>query len=177
MNDIDQNDQQKPLASDAQPPVATDEVSARVAELEQNYMGATNATAASGESQAFGEQLPVENAQLQPVGMNTALQSADVIREQDKIMLVLAYIFPFVPFFTVSDSDYVKWHAKQGMALLITCVVGIIAISFIPLIGCVASPLFCIAVSIACIKGIIEALKPARWEIPLVAKVSQKLFG
>ncbi len=168
MNDIDQNDQQKPLASDAQPPVAMDEVSARVAELEQNYMGAPALQA----PQAIDEE-PLAGLQIQ----STALQSADVIREQDKIMLVLAYIFPFVPFFTVSDSDYVKWHAKQGMALLITCVVGIIAISFIPLIGCVASPLFCIAVSIACIKGIIEALKPARWEIPLVAKVSQKLFG
>lgn len=178
MNDIDQNDPNKPLPSDEQLPAAMDEVSARVASLQQEYMDAPAPTVPMVERQAFDDgQMPAESAQLQPTGASTAIQSADVIRDQDKIMLVLAYLFPFVPFFTVNDSDYVKWHARQGMGLLITCVVGSIVLGFLPVIGCLALPLFGIAICIACIKGIIEALKPARWEIPLVAKVSQKLFG
>ena len=178
MNDLDQNnDNGQPATPSAAP--ATDDLSARIDALKQEYVEAPTATAepAAPASSAFESPLPAGGGQLEPIAVDTALAGADVIREQDKIMLVLAYLFPFVPFFTVKDSAYVKWHASQGLALWVTCVVGSIILGIIPLIGCVASPLFGIAVMIACIKGIIEALKPARWEIPIVGSVAKKLFG
>lgn len=178
MNDIHQDDPNNPAPNGAPPAAPEDDVSARVAALQQEFNIDVPAPAAPVvESRPFDNQPPAEDAALQPVSANSALQGADVIRDQDKIMLVLAYVFPFVPFFTVSDSDYVKWHAKQGMGLLITCFVGSIVLSFLPVIGCLAVPLFGVAICVACVKGIIEALKPARWEIPVVSSLTKKLFG
>ena len=44
---------------------------------------------------------------------------ADVVREQDKLMLVFSYLslLALVPLLTVNDSDYVRWHAKNGLVL------------------------------------------------------------
>lgn len=40
----------------------------------------------------------------------------DTIRDNDKIMLVLCYLglLALIPLFTVKDSDYVHWHARQA---------------------------------------------------------------
>ncbi|MDR0964995.1 MAG: DUF4870 domain-containing protein [Myxococcales bacterium] len=115
----------------------------------------------------------------------TALQPQDVIREQDKIMLILAYAFPFIPFFTVKDSEYVQWHAKQGMALwisvvglsivlgIISCPLAFIGIGFLTSI---LIPVLGIAATIAGVMAILEALKPNRWKIPVVEQISAKLF-
>ena len=170
MNDIEQNDPKLAESGEALVPDTTsnDDVNARVTALQEEM----------GQQGASPEPAPMESpavdAQIAPVA--EASLSADVIRDEDKIMLILAYILPFIPFFTVKDSDYVKWHANQGMALLITCIVGSIVIGFIPVIGCIAAPLFSILITVACVMGIVNALKPARWEIPLVASVSKKLF-
>lgn len=171
MNDLDQKD--LPSTDGSNAPKA-DDIKPRVDAMPQEYL---DASTASEQHASFEGQISSESSQLQPTGASVAIQSADIIREQDKIQLILSYLFPFVPFFTVKDSDYVQWHAKQGLALWITCVAGSILLGVIPLIGCFAAPLFGIAVTIACIKGLLEAFKPARWEIPLVSSIAQKLFG
>ena len=45
----------------------------------------------------------------------------DTVREQDKVQLILAYlgILSLIPMLTVKDSEFVKWHAKQGLVLFI----------------------------------------------------------
>lgn len=54
-----------------------------------------------------------KQAQILSVG------GTDTVREQDKIMLVLSYlgVLALIPLLTVKDSDFVKWHAKQGLIL------------------------------------------------------------
>lgn len=108
--------------------------------------------------------------------------SGDVVRDQDKIMLVLAYlgIFALIPLLTVKDSDYVRWHAKQGLALM-ACWFGVAVaasiISFIPVIGWVIGVLSCVvhlgflALSIM---GIVKAFEPRRWAIPVVSTIAAK---
>ena len=62
---------------------------------------------------------------------------ADTVREQDKIMLVLAYLpclLCLIPLLTVKDSPFVTWHAKQGL-VLIWARSGSSIIGFIPLSG------------------------------------------
>lgn len=172
MNDIDQNDPKLDANGGGIVPdtPSNDDVIARVTALQEELGQGASPEPAPMDA-------PAVDAQIAPVAESSL--SADVIRDEDKIMLILAYILPFIPFFTVKDSDYVKWHANQGMALLITCIVcivGSIVIGFIPVIGCIAAPLFSVLITVACVMGIINALKPARWEIPLVASVSKKLF-
>lgn len=136
MNDIDENG--NPIA----PPAATDEPKA-----------------------SFEDQLPADNAGIAPVSADNAIHGgADVIREQDKIMLILAYLFPIVPFLTVKDSEYVTWHARQGLVNWI--------LSIIISCTCIGA-IFCIYV---CVKGIIESLKPNRWEAPLVSNITKAIF-
>ena len=114
---------------------------------------------------SFEEQLPADNAGIAPVSADTAIHGgADVIREQDKIMLILAYLFPIVPFLTVKDSEYVTWHARQGLVNWI--------LSILISATCIGA-IFCLYV---CIKGIIEALKPNRWEAPLVSNITNAIF-
>jgi len=105
--------------------------------------------------------------------------SGDVIREQDKIMLVLAYlgIFCLFPLLTVKDSEYVKWHAKQGLALMIVwvgwAIVGLI-LNLIPVLGTCVYLLGYVALLALSVMGIVKALGPARWKIPLVSAIAEK---
>lgn len=128
-----------------------------------------NAPAAADTPKAsFEPQLPADNAGIAPVSADTAIHGgADVIREQDKIMLILAYLFPFVPFFTVKDSEYVMWHARQGLVLW--------GLSFVLSLFCITIPLAFVCCGFA-IKGLLEALKPNRWEAPCAYAIVQKIW-
>ena len=114
---------------------------------------------------------PTNNPQqIQSVG-----GAQDTVREQDKIMLVLAYLFPLslIPLLTVKDSDFVKWHAKQGTALGAIAMVFHILIGatvILALLGCLTGP----AVLVLCIMGIVKAFGGVRWRIPVIADLADK---
>ena len=112
-----------------------------------------------------------QGQQIQSVG-----GPSDTVRDQDKIMLVLAYlgIFALIPMLTVKDSDYVKWHAKQGLVLGLGGGVAIMIIGMIPvvqLITCLLGP----ALLVLCVMGIVKALGGQRWRVPLVADIADKI--
>lgn len=113
--------------------------------------------------------------------------AADTVREQDKIMLILAYfgILSLIPLLTVKDSNYVKWHAKQGIVLtgavvaveiVFTIVFGIIAAIIHPLaflIGCFA-PLISLGFMGLAIFCMVKAIGGERWRIPVIADLADK---
>lgn len=110
-----------------------------------------------------------QQGQIQSVG------GTDTVRDQDKIMLVLAYlgILALIPLLTVKDSDFVKWHAKQGLVLglgggIIATIIGMIPV--VGLISCLMIP----AILVLCVMGIIKAMGGQRWRIPLVADLADK---
>lgn len=110
-----------------------------------------------------------QGQQLQSVG------GTDTVRDQDKIMLVLAYlgILALIPLLTVKDSDYVKWHAKQGLVLgLGSFVVMSILVMLGPLAfaNCLLAP----ATLVLIVLGIMKAMGGVRWRIPLVADIADK---
>jgi uncharacterized membrane protein len=106
---------------------------------------------------------------IQSVGGNT-------VREQDKIMLVLAYlgIFALIPLLTVKDSEFVKWHAKQGLVMGIAISVLSIVINFIPIIGQILWCVMFVGYLVAVVMGITKSLKGERWPIPVVADLANK---
>ncbi len=114
---------------------------------------------------------------LQTASQNSA--ASDVVRDQDKIMLVLAYlgILALIPLLTVKDSDYVKWHSKQGLALAIVSIAAFVAsfiLSFIPILGIVIGCSLPLAYLALTIFAIVQAFKPSRWKIPVVCSLAEK---
>jgi uncharacterized membrane protein len=112
----------------------------------------------------------LRNQSLQSVG-----PAPDVVRDKDKIMLVLAYfgILALIPLLTVKDSSFVQWHAKNGIvwmvaSFLLLTISGVISFG---IISCLLVPAV-IAVSVV---AIVKALKGERWRIPLVSDLAEKL--
>lgn len=99
----------------------------------------------------------------------------DTVREQDKIMLVLAYfgLLSLIPFLTVKDSEYVKYHAKQGLVLFVAMVVVAI-LNVIPVIGTIIYCVGFLAYLVVSIMGIMKALKGERWQIPVISDLAAK---
>ena len=135
--------------------------------IDQNSNGQSAPTTTSSPS-SFDERLP--GSSTDPLSSTASTNAGnlahgpDFVRDEDKIMLILAYFFPFIPFFTVKDNEYVLWHARQGLVNWILSVL----ISW----TCIGA-IFCIYVWI---KGTIEALKPNRWEAPLVSTITNAIF-
>ena len=117
---------------------------------------------------------PEEQLQAQ---IQTASPSGDVVREQDKIMLVFAYlgVLSLIPLLTVKDSDFVRWHAKNGLALGLAALVVIGAtLLLLPVLGCFFAPLEAIAFVVVAVMAISKALRGERWRIPAVTDLSEK---
>ena len=117
-----------------------------------------------------------QQGQIQSVG------GTDTVRDQDKIMLVLSYlgILSLIPLLTVKDSDYVKWHAKQGLVFtvgggiaftILATILGMIPIVG-AIIGCVGSLSF---FGFTLYVIFMKALKGVRYRIPVFADIADKL--
>jgi uncharacterized membrane protein len=103
----------------------------------------------------------------------------DTVREQDKIQLVLAYLgcLALIPFLTVKDSEYVKWHAKQGLVLLageVVIGVGLSIVLSIVGVGLCLGPVVNLGFFVLSIFGIMKAMKGERYRIPVVADLADK---
>lgn len=113
--------------------------------------------------------------QLKPQPIQTVNAPNTSVREQDKIMLVLAYLglLALIPLLTVKDSEYVKWHAKNGLVLgfgggLLISILG--AIPVIGLVVCLLGP----ALLVVDIMAMIKALNGEKWRIPVVSDLADK---
>ncbi len=117
---------------------------------------------------------PEEQLQAQ---IQTASATADVVRDQDKIMLVLAYlgVLALIPLLTVKDSEFVRWHAKNGLTLGIAGLLIIVLVNlFLPVMGCFLWPLETIAFVVITVMAITRALRGERWRIPAITDIAEK---
>lgn len=107
---------------------------------------------------------------IQPIG------GKETVREQDKIMLILSYlgILSLIPLLTVKDSDYVKFHAKQGLVLFGFGVITVL-LNMIPFVGTVIYCVGVLGLFVLTIMGIVKALGGERWRIPVVSDIAQKI--
>ena len=99
----------------------------------------------------------------------------ETVREQDKMMLILSYlgILSLIPLLTVKDSEFVKFHAKQGLVLAIAFFV-VSLINAIPLVGQIIWCVSFIGYIVAVVMGITKSLKGERWAIPLISDLAAK---
>ncbi|HKM33390.1 MAG TPA: DUF4870 domain-containing protein [Lachnospiraceae bacterium] len=138
-----------------------------------------------------GEQIKAEEQQagvavkVKGIG-NTADTTSDFLADditQNKAMAILAYFGPLVliPIFAAPTSKFARYHANQGLVLLITCIIyGIVEVvlsSFLWIIswyiGSFVSSLLgllWILFTVLAIIGIINAASGRAKELPVIGK-------
>lgn len=121
-----------------------------------------------------------QQQQQQPI---QAVPQRETVREENKVHLFLAYLgnvvgipLALIPFLTVKDDDFVKWHAKQALALY--AVAFLITIISIPLmfivIGICTAAVAGIGGLVLSIMGLIKSLNGERWRMPVIADLADK---
>jgi uncharacterized membrane protein len=90
--------------------------------------------------------------------------------EKNKTMAGLAYIIFFLPLVACPDSKFGKYHANQGLLLLILGFAGSIILSMIPIIGWLLLPIFSLFILILAIMGLVNGLGGKVKELPLIGK-------
>ncbi|SCG84286.1 hypothetical protein DW1_2726 [Proteiniborus sp. DW1] len=90
--------------------------------------------------------------------------------EKNKVMAGLAYIIFFLPLLACPDSKFAKYHANQGLILLIVSFAGSIILSLIPIIGWLLLPIFTVVVFIFAIIGLVNGLGGKVKELPIIGK-------
>lgn len=90
--------------------------------------------------------------------------------EKNKTMAGLAYLIFFLPLIVCPDSRYARFHANQGLLLLIVGIAGSFILSMIPIIGWILLPIFSIAVFVLVIVGLISGIGGKAKRLPLIGK-------
>ncbi len=117
---------------------------------------------------------------------NTADTTADFDANditQNKAMGILAYFGPlcFIPMFAAKGSKFARFHANQGLVLLIACIAYAIASGIVNAIILAISwrlyfltsiiSLVSIVFAVLCIIGIINAANGKAKELPIIGKI------
>jgi uncharacterized membrane protein len=118
-----------------------------------------------------------EEQKAQAAAQIQAVEGKTAVREQDKIMLVLAYlgILSLIPLLSVKDSDFVKWHAKHGLVLGVGGGIAASIIMVIPFVGWIVGCLLWVSLLVVDVMSMVKALNGERWRIPVVTDISEKL--
>ena len=90
--------------------------------------------------------------------------------ESNKVMAGLAYILFFLPLVVCPDSPYGRYHANQGLLLLLLGLGGSIILSIIPIIGWLLLPIFALVVFIIAVIGLINGFTGKAKPIPIIGK-------
>lgn len=99
-----------------------------------------------------------------------AFDPADI--EKNKTAGGLAYIIFFLPLIMCPESKYGKFHANQGLLLLIVTFVGYFILGLIPIIGWLLMPVFGIGVFILGIIGLINGFQGKAKRLPLFGNIT-----
>jgi len=89
-------------------------------------------------------------------------------KDDERLIAALAYLIFFLPMILKRDSEFAMFHAKQGLVLLLTSIIGSFILGFIPIIGWIILPFFSLAVFVLGIMGFINALNGKKVELPLI---------
>lgn len=106
-----------------------------------------------------------------PAGKKSAIPDFDPADiESNKTMAGLAYILFFLPLVACPDSPFGRFHANQGLVLLIFAFAGSFILSIIPFIGWVLLPVFGILCFVLMILGLVNGLGGKAKELPVIGK-------
>ena len=90
--------------------------------------------------------------------------------EKNKVVSAFAYFLFFLPLVVCPESAFGRFHANQGLSLLLVSVGGSILLGIIPFIGWILLPVFAIAVAVFAILGLVNTLNGKGLELPVIGK-------
>lgn len=108
-----------------------------------------------------------DNKMNQTEVVQEAFSAEDI--EKNKTMAGLAYFIFFLPLIVCPDSAYAKFHANQGLILLIVALGGGFILG-VTVIGTILIPLLSLAVFVFQIMGLINGLQGKAKELPIIGK-------
>lgn len=100
--------------------------------------------------------------------MSEKVYSAEDI-EKNKIIAALAYVIFFLPLIVDKDSEYGKFHANQGLLLLIVSIVGNAILTF-TIVGILFLPVLNILLFVLFVMGALNAYNGQAKELPVIGK-------
>lgn len=106
----------------------------------------------------------------QTTGSSTTSNFTSEDIEKNKTIAGLAYIIFFLPLIICPESKFAKFHANQGLLLLILGFAGSIILCMIPFIGWILLPFFSIGIFVIAIIGLISGLGGKSNELPVIGK-------
>ncbi len=88
---------------------------------------------------------------------------------------ILSYIgiLVLVPLLAAKEDEFAQFHAKQGLTLLITAVIGMF-VGVVPIIGWMLAPFISLACLILAIIGIVNVLGKKKKELPIIGKYAKQ---
>ncbi len=97
-------------------------------------------------------------------------------KELNKGMAVLAYVLFLVPLLTDAKNDeYVKFHLKQSIGLVVTAIAVNVVGAVVPVLGWfVIAPLGGIVVFVLWIIGVLNAMNGEKKPLPLIGKFAEE---
>jgi len=90
--------------------------------------------------------------------------------EKNKTMAGLAYFLFFLPLVACPESRFGKFHANQGLLLLLFYIAVSVVLTIIPVIGWFILPFFGIFILVLAIIGLLNGLNGKVKEMPLIGK-------
>lgn len=102
--------------------------------------------------------------------------------ESGKVMAILSYLIPLIPYFAEKENKWVRFHAVQGMNLLIIAVAVNIVLSILfnimwsitwRLWGITntLSTIVNVGITVLCIIGIVNVCQEKAKELPIINKI------
>ncbi len=103
-------------------------------------------------------------------------KKAGKVTGEQMLFGILSYlgILVLIPLLMKKDDNFVHFHAKQGLVMLIVWVC-IWIFTMVPLIGWVFGPLLSLVLFIVWIVAVINVLMGKMWEIPVLGKYAEKI--
>lgn len=92
--------------------------------------------------------------------------------KDNKAVAALAYILFFLPLITAKDSPFGKFHANQGLVLLIFGIAANIVLTIIPIIGWILLPFADLFWLVLAIIGIINAVNGQTKPLPMIGGIN-----
>ncbi len=97
------------------------------------------------------------------------MSNTNTTNSNEKLMCILAYLIFFLPLIVIPDSENGKFHANQGLlVLLLSIALSIIAI--IPILGWIIGLVGWIFVIVLIVMGMINANNMEMKELPVIGK-------
>lgn len=104
----------------------------------------------------------------QTAGKNTIPSFNPEDIEKNKTMAGLAYLIFFLPLVACPDSQFGRYHANQGLVLLILAMAGSIILTMIPIVGWVILPFFSLGILVLVIMGLINGFGGKAKALPFI---------